>query len=127
MIAKHYGRREVVSESAAAWRECMVRKLPVLPMAEIAEVCRKYGVRELAVFGSALRDDFRPDSDVDFLVTFENNDAGPWMSKFIDLEEELTSLLGRKVDVVSRKGIEQSRNWIRRRAILESAVLIYEV
>lgn len=104
----------------------MVRKVPTLPMADIAEVCRKYGVTELAVFGSALGDDFRPDSDIDFLVTFENDDSGPWMSKVTGLEEDLGALFGRKVDVVFRKGLEQSRNWIRRREILDAAVVIYE-
>jgi hypothetical protein len=104
----------------------MVRKLPALPMAEIEEVCRRYGVKELALFGSALREDFRPDSDIDFLVTFENADSGPWGSKYVEMKEELSAPLGRKADVVSRNGIEQSRNWIRRPAILESAVVIYE-
>jgi predicted nucleotidyltransferase len=104
----------------------MVRKTPTLPMADIAELCRKYGVKELAVFGSILGDDFGPESDIDFLVTFENDDAGPWMNKLPEMEEHLGALLGRKVDVVLRKGIQQSRNWIRRRAILESAIVVYE-
>lgn len=104
----------------------MVRETPTLPMADIAELCRKYGVTELAVFGSALREDFRPDSDIDFLVSFENDDSGPWMNKLTGLEEDLGALFGRKVDVVFRKGLEQSRNWIRRRDILDSAVVIYE-
>ncbi len=95
-------------------------------MAEIAEVCRKYGVTEMAVFGSVLGDDFGPASDIDFLVTFENGDSGPWMNKVTGLEEDLGALLGRKVDVVFRKGLERSRNWIRRHEILNSAVVIYE-
>jgi hypothetical protein len=79
----------------------------------------------LAVFGSALRDDFRRDSDVDFLVVFENDDYGPWLSKLTDLEEELSRLLGRKVDLVSKRGVEQSENYIRRKHILESAEVVY--
>lgn len=96
-----------------------------LPPAEIADLCRKYGVEELWVFGSALRDDFRDDSDVDFLVVFQNDDAGPWMGKFMDLEEELSKLLGRKVDVADKRGVEHSENYIRRRHILNSARQVY--
>ena len=96
-----------------------------LPLEAIAELCRKYDVEELALFGSALRDDFTPESDVDFLVVFKNNDYGPWMSKLTGLEEDLAALLGRPVDVVSRRGVEQSENYIRRRHILESARTLY--
>ncbi|MBI4719005.1 MAG: nucleotidyltransferase domain-containing protein [Planctomycetes bacterium] len=95
-------------------------------MAEIEALCRKYGVKDLAVFGSALRDDFGPESDFDFLVTFENDDSGPWMNKVTGLEDDLTALLGRKADVTLRKGIERSANRIRRRAVLESAIMVYE-
>ncbi|RIK40307.1 MAG: hypothetical protein DCC55_15375 [Chloroflexi bacterium] len=97
-----------------------------LPLAAIAALCRKYGVEELAIFGSALRDDFRPSSDVDFLVVFTNDDYGPWMSKLIDLEAELSDLLQRKVDLISKRGVEQSRNWIKRKNILQAAKVIYE-
>jgi hypothetical protein len=96
-----------------------------LPLEAIAELCRKYDVGELSVFGSVLRDDFRPESDVDFLVRFNNDDAGPWMSKFTGLEQDLSKLLGRKVDLVSLPGIEQSENYLRRRHILGSAKAIY--
>ena len=97
-----------------------------LPHEAIIELSDRYGVEELAVFGSVLRPDFRPDSDVDFLVTFINDDEGPWMSKLQALESALADVLGREVDVVSRRGIEQSKNARRRRTILESAVTIYE-
>ena len=96
-----------------------------LPMDRIREICRKYDVTELSVFGSVLRDDFSPDSDVDFLVVFRDNDAGPWAGKFMYMEEELSPLLGRPVDVVDKGGVEQSRNYIRRKQILGSAEVIY--
>jgi len=97
-----------------------------LPLEAIARVCEKYGVSELAVFGSVLRDDFDPQrSDVDFLVRFIDNDAGPWMGKFMDMEEELGTLLGRKVDVVDWRGIEQSSNPYRRGHILKHARRLY--
>ena len=98
-----------------------------LPLEAIAGVCEKYGVSELAVFGSVLRDDFDPArSDVDFLVRFINNDAGDWAHKYMDMEEELAKVLGRKVDVVSWRGIEQSKNPYRRNHILKHASRVYE-
>ena len=103
----------------------MIRKNFQLPLTEISQLCQQFGVSELAVFGSALRDDFQSDSDIDFLVTFENNRCGSWIGKLADLEEALSTLLDRKVDVVHRPGIEQSRNWVLRKSILDSAEIIY--
>ena len=98
-----------------------------LPLEAIADTCRRFGVSELAVFGSALRDDFDPArSDVDFLVRFIDNDAGDWGHKYMDMEEELGKLLGRKVDVVSWRGIEESTNPVRRGHILKHARKVYE-
>ena len=97
-----------------------------LPLEAIALVCQKHGVSELAVFGSVLRDDFDPArSDVDFLVRFIDNDAGDWAHKFMDMKEELEVLLGRSVDVVDWRGIEQSTNPYRRNHILKHARTFY--
>jgi predicted nucleotidyltransferase len=96
-----------------------------LPRAEFAALCRKYNVKEVAVFGSALSDDFRPDSDVDFLVRFRNDDAGPWLSYLTGLQEEISRLLERPVDVVDWKAVETSRNPFRRSAILGGMRLLY--
>src|SRR5438309_9549382 len=96
-----------------------------LPLEAIARLCCRYDVQELSIFGSALRDDFRDDSDVDFLARFRNNDLGPWLSKLTDFERELSEMLGRKVDVVSRPAVEASENYLRRRHILVSARTIY--
>jgi predicted nucleotidyltransferase len=96
-----------------------------LPKGAIKDLCHKYGVEELAVFGSALRDDFRPDSDVDFLVVFKDDNYGPWMGNLTGLEQDLSDLLGRKVDLVSKRAIEQSENYIRRSHILGSAKVVY--
>lgn len=71
----------------------------------IVEICRKHGVRELALFGSALRDDFRPDSDFDFLVEFEP-DAQVGFLTLAALARELGEVLGRKVDVVPKSGLK---------------------
>ena len=97
-----------------------------LPINEILQLCNKYSVSEISVFGSILREDFSDKSDVDFLVVFQDNDAGPWMSRATALEEELSSLLHRPVDVVLKRAVEKSRNGIRRRSILDNAVVIYE-
>jgi predicted nucleotidyltransferase len=76
--------------------------------------------RRLRVFGSALRDNFRPDCDLDLLVSFAP-DADWSLMDHVAMEEELTGIVGRKVDLVSQRAIERSSNWIRRKAILESA------
>jgi uncharacterized protein len=71
----------------------------------LAEICERYSVQELALFGSVLRDDFRADSDVDLLVSFK---PGTRMSlfRFVELQEELEALFGRKVDLVSKRGLK---------------------
>ena len=69
----------------------------------IAEFCRKNRIRKLALFGSVLRVDFRPDSDVDVLVEFEPG-RGPGFLRLFEMEEELSRLLGgRKIDIVTEK------------------------
>jgi len=75
------------------------------------------------VFGSALRSDFRPDSDLDLLVTFAPE--AQWsLLDHAAMQDELTELVGRKVDLVSRRAIERSENWIRRDAILSTAEVV---
>jgi predicted nucleotidyltransferase len=90
----------------------------------IAAFCRRWRVKQLALFGSVLRDDFRPDSDVDVLVTFLP-DYHPSLEDRVQMTEELAQLLGRQVDLVERRLVEESPNYIRRRHILESARVIY--
>ncbi len=97
-----------------------------LPKKKIDEFCRKWQITELALFGSAIRDDFRPDSDVDVLVTFAP-DVKWTLLDHVEMEEELEAILGRDVDLVSRHGIERSQNHIRRSEILNSARMIYAV
>ena len=93
--------------------------------AELADFCQRWQITELSLFGSALRDDFRADSDIDLLVTFAP-DARWSLIDHVKIEEELSALLGRKVDLISKRGVERSENWIIRRSILESAELVYE-
>ncbi|MBU0508329.1 nucleotidyltransferase domain-containing protein [bacterium] len=92
--------------------------------AQLEAFCQKWKITELSLFGSVLRDDFGPDSDVDVLVTFDSNaDVSLW--DVLDAEEELKQMLGREVDLVLRTTVERSRNYIRRRNILSSARPVY--
>ncbi len=94
-----------------------------LPFEEIAGFCRRWNIVRLDLFGSALRDDFSAQSDLDFLYVFAPDCHIGW--RFVDLCEELERLVGRPVDMVSRKAVEESTNERRKREILESAQVIY--
>lgn len=91
---------------------------------QIADCCRRWKVSRLAVFGSAATGKLRADSDIDLLVTF-SPDAQWSMFDHYRMEEELTHLFGREVDLVSIKAAEEGINPICRREILESARQIY--
>ena len=95
-----------------------------LPTEQIAAFCERWGVAEFALFGSVLRDDFKPDSDIDVLVRFRQ-EATPSLFTLVRMEAELAALMGRRVDLVEREAVEQSRNYIRREAILASAKVIH--
>jgi predicted nucleotidyltransferase len=95
-----------------------------LPEQKIADFCQRWKITELALFGSVLRDDFRPDSDIDVLVTFAD-DARWSLFHVVEMQDELVAIFGREVDLVSRRGIEASQNYIRRKHILSSAQVIY--
>lgn len=95
-----------------------------IPKEKIAEFCRKWKIREFALFGSVLREDFRPDSDIDVLVTF-SKDARHTLFDLVHMENELKEIFGREVDIASRRGIEASRNYIRKNTILNSAEAVY--
>lgn len=94
---------------------------------DLIALCRRYDVARLEVFGSAARGaDFDPErSDFDFLVEFKPGSKQPPLDQFFGLAEELEQLLGRRVDLVERRTIESSRNYIRRRAILNGAEVVY--
>lgn len=91
---------------------------------ELAEFCRRWKIRELSVFGSVLREDFGPESDIDVLISFDPGAEWSLWDHF-NMKVELSGLTGRKVDLVTRRSIEQSPNWIRKKAILEGAESIY--
>ncbi len=91
---------------------------------DITSFCQRWSIRELAVFGSALRDDLSPESDIDFLVTFaEQADWG--LLEHVQMEQELHALFNRSVDLVSRRALERSHNWLLRNEILRTARVLY--
>jgi hypothetical protein len=87
----------------------------------LAVFCRKWRIRELSVFGSALRDDFGPESDIDFLLSFEP-DAGWDLWDWVYMRDELCELTGRDVDVVAKEAL---RNPYRRKEILSNYEIIH--
>ena len=94
-----------------------------LPTEALAQFCRRWKIRELALFGSVLRADFRPDSDVDVLVVFAD-DANWSLLAHVQMQQELSTLLQRPIDLISKRALEQSSNWVRRQAILNTAQVI---
>ncbi len=95
-----------------------------LPMPQLADFCRRWKIVRLELFGSALREDFGPESDVDLLATFAP-DARWSLFEHFHMENELVQLLGREVDLLDREALEQSRNWLRRKEILSTARTVY--
>ncbi|ABB56065.1 nucleotidyltransferase family protein [Synechococcus elongatus] len=95
-----------------------------LPIEKVTEFCHKWKVTELALFGSVLRHDFRPDSDIDIMVDF-HPDFCPTFQTLDLMEAELKTIFQREVDLITRQGIESSLNYLRRHEILSSAQIIY--
>jgi predicted nucleotidyltransferase len=95
-----------------------------IPYEAIGEFCRKWRIVEFALFGSVLREDFGPDSDVDVLVDFAP-EAGRTLFDLVRMEDELRVLFGREVDLVTKRSIQTSRNYLRRKAILDAAEVVY--
>ena len=101
----------------------MLPKLKI-DRAKVEEFCRKWKIVELSFFGSVLRDDFQEDSDVDVMVRFAE-DSHCSLFDVIHAENELSTILGREVDLVEREAVEENPNWIRRKHILSHAESYY--
>lgn len=95
--------------------------MTVAPTSEINAICRRWQITELAVFGSALRDDFRTDSDIDLLVTFEAGAAWSTLD-LVDLQAEFAAVFGRPIDLVEKATL---RNPFRRKSILANHRILY--
>ena len=100
----------------------MERSLPIhLPLDQIAAFCAQWQIKEFALFGSVLRDDFRPDSDIDVLVSFQP--GVPWsLWDLVEMQEQLGAILGRPVDLIEKEGL---RNPYRRHEILSTCRVVY--
>jgi uncharacterized protein len=99
----------------------MVSRNIDVPVEKIAEFCRKWKVQRLSLFGSVLREDFGPDSDVDVLVSFEPDSTWDLLD-LVDMRDELVALFGREVDLVEEEGL---RNPFRRSNILSTRQVVY--
>jgi uncharacterized protein len=95
-----------------------------LPQSLLRDFCQRWHIRELSLFGSVLREDFRPDSDVDVMVDFAPT-FHPSLFDIGRMQMELEKLFGRSVDLLTRKGVEASRNPYRKQSILSSAQVVY--
>jgi predicted nucleotidyltransferase len=95
-----------------------------LPIEKIKDFCDRWQVNEFSLFGSVLRADFRPDSDIDVMIQFDPQ-AHPTFFTLEQMEAELQTMFERKVDLITRQGVETSRNYLRRHEILSSAKVIY--
>lgn len=102
----------------------MVNPRLKLPPGKLEGFCRRWRITELALFGSALRDDFGPESDLDILVTFDPQ-ANWSLLDHLRMEQELAALLGREIDLLTRRSVERSANRLRRQEILGTAEVIY--
>jgi hypothetical protein len=98
----------------------MIDNLPLLeiPTGQLADLCRRYHVREMALFGSGARGELRPDSDLDILIEFTPDANIGW--DFFRLEEELSDLFGRKVDLGTKRSLKP---WVRQEALRDARVL----
>ena len=91
---------------------------------QVKDFCKKWQITEFSLFGSVLRDDFAKDSDVDILVTFAPQ-AKHSLLDLVHIKAELQQLLSRKVDVLTKKSVQASHNWLRKEQILSTAQVIY--
>jgi len=95
-----------------------------IPRGDLVDICGRFHVSKVLLFGSALRSDFSEDSDVDLLVEFKL-DHTPTFADLDALEQAFGEVFGRKVDVGELRSVEQDPNYIRRKQILGSAQVIY--
>lgn len=91
---------------------------------KIRAFCEKWKITEFSLFGSVLTDDFRPDSDVDVLVTFAE-DAHWGLFAMVDMEDELKDIFGRDVDLMTRRSVVESENYLMRKSVLSGARTFY--
>ena len=111
---------EYVIDYSKGKSNLLTQRIP-LSKAKVAAFCKRWKISEFSLFGSVLREDFRPDSDVDVLVSFQEQ-AGWSLWDLIEMQEELEKLFGRKVDLVEKEAL---RNPYRRHSILNGREIFY--
>jgi len=114
---------EQLTESATSVK--IVRPGLTVDRDRLTQLCERWQVARLELFGSVLRDDFREDSDIDLLVTWQPGSRRT-LFQFATMHDEFAELFGRRVDLVGRRSIEGSRNPLRRAAILETVRPFWE-
>ncbi|MGL5083911.1 MAG: nucleotidyltransferase family protein [Microcoleaceae cyanobacterium] len=107
-------------------KKLIYHRLNITPE-QLVGFCKQHHILELALFGSILRDDFKPDSDIDILIIFDHQ-SNPHLSlmDLVSMEYQLEDMVGREVDLIEKRSIVDSHNWIRRNNILNTAQVIYE-
>ncbi|RLB85405.1 MAG: nucleotidyltransferase [Deltaproteobacteria bacterium] len=102
----------------------MAKRAIDISQERVADFCRRWQISEMALFGSVLRDDFGPESNLDVLAAFAP--GAEWgLLDHVRMEQELTDLLGCKVDLFTKRAVERSSDWILRREILGTAEVVY--
>jgi len=91
---------------------------------KIAKLCKKWGIKEFSFFGSFLTDKFNENSDVDVLVSFNENTSYGFFELF-DIKKDIEGILGKEVDLLTKRGVLQSKNYIRSKSILGNCKLVY--
>jgi len=102
----------------------MTPRIPI-PNSAIADFCKRWKITELALFGSVLRDDFRPSSDVDVLVTFAPDTSHTLLS-LSQMQAELSKIVGRPVDILTRRSVEAHHNPWLKHDILRGSSVVYQ-
>ena len=98
----------------------MAKQLQIrIPEQQVDDFCKRHRIQGMWLFGSAVRPDFGLQSDIDVLVSYEHG-IRPSLHELTDMEQELATIFGRQVDLVERKAVESSPNYIRRKNILGS-------
>lgn len=105
-------------------RKILLEQRLGIPLETLTKFCQTQKIIELCIFGSALREDFNEESDIDLLVKFSPEYPISLLG-IVRLENEFKQLLNRDIDLVTKNSIENSKNWIRRKNILDSAEVIY--
>ena len=109
---------------AAADTTSPIKTAIPMPMEQIVAFCRRWKLTEFSVFGSVLRDDFGPESDIDVIIDFPR-EPGHTLFTWVQMKDELEQIFGRRVDLLGRRGVEQGRNPYRRKEILATARVLH--